>query len=404
MQLRILILGTLDTKGDKISYLRDLLQSKGFNVLVMDCGVLGTAYFEADIRREDVARAAHKSIGEVRIIGSEDEAIRIQADGANELLKKMIRSERLDVVVGVGGTMGAALFLRAIKGIPIGVKKYLISTCLCGPFLRSRDLPPDLFIYPLLSDILGLSELVKWALKEAAEMIAVSRLRPKNIKRKGRTIGITTLGTSAFKYTEWLLPALKEKEVNVELFHIGGGQGWAFEELVKDGTIKVALDLCVLDLFLHPNPWVLSVPNRLGAYAEQSIPVILAPGGVNFFGWAGPTEISFNEFGQRKVGRHNELAAEVQRTASEVKETAKIMAERLNKSLGAVTCVIPLGGFSHRDVPGGLFYDPGLRRTFLDQFKSHISDTVKVIETDFHINDEAFSRIIIEEVFRILGY
>ncbi|MEA2085524.1 MAG: Tm-1-like ATP-binding domain-containing protein, partial [Chloroflexota bacterium] len=157
----IVILGTLDTKGDKIAYIKQLLEARGAKTLVIDGGVLGTPLFEADISREEVIRSTGRSLGEIGSLGEEAEAIRIMAEGASRIVADLYSSGELEGIIGVGGTMGTSLFLAVTAVLPVGVPKVIFSTTAFSSHLRPELVPPDLIVIPAVSDVWGLSSLAR---------------------------------------------------------------------------------------------------------------------------------------------------------------------------------------------------------------------------------------------------
>jgi len=399
----IVIVGTLDTKGDKIAYLKQLIEKKGSKTLIVDCGVLGEPLFKADISREEVAKAAGKSIAEIRSLGSEAEAIRVMTQGTSKIVAELYSSGRLDGLLGAGGTMATSLFMPVANLLPVGVPKVFFATTAFSNLLRPGVVPPDLIVIPAVSDIWGISSLTKRTLENAAgAILGATQMYKEGESLKGKHfVGITTLGTSELKYIVWLKPRLEEMKNEVLAFHIGGGQGWIYEHLIRQGIIKGALDMCFMDLC--PDNMIkdgfLSTVGRLEAAGEQGIPQVIAPGSINAFVWQKPLDtlpVSFN-WSTRRSHKHNELSYGFEKSLEEIAQTAEIMATKLNKGRGPRAIVIPKLGFSEFDKPGYSFYNPERSKAFTQALTAKISPEVTVVELDLHINDQAFA----EEVAKI---
>jgi uncharacterized protein (UPF0261 family) len=397
----IVIVGTLDTKGDKTAYLKQVIENKGAETLVIDCGVLGEPLFEADIPREKVAEAAGSSISELSSLGSEAEAIGIMAQGTAKIVAELYSAGRLDGLLGVGGTMGTSLFLTAANVLPIGVPKAIFSTTAFSPFLRPELVPPDLIVVPAVSDIWGLDGLTRRSLENAAgTILGASQIYKEGEDLRNRTfVGITTVGTSGLKYIVWLKPLLEAMNNEVAAFHIGGGQGWSFERLVRQGLIKGVLDLCISDLC--PNSLTkfgfLSMAKRLEAAGERGIPQVIAPGALHAVYWPKSPDELPARFKGRTIRQHNDLLWGLGRSLQEVAQTAELIAAKLNKGSGPRTVVIPQQGITEWDRPGRAFYNPKRIKVFTKALKAKLSPEVTVIELDLHINDQAFA----EEVAKI---
>jgi uncharacterized protein (UPF0261 family) len=399
----IVIVGTLDTKGDKIAYLKQQIEAMGGKTLVIDCGVLDEPFFKADILREEVAEAAGRRLSDLRSLGSEAEAIKIMAQGTSKIVAELYTSGKLGGLLGVGGTMGTSLFLSVANVLPIGVPKAIFSTTAFSPFLRPGIVPPDLIVIPAVSDIWGINSLTKRTLENAAGTIlgATQAYRGGEGLKGKNFIGITTVGTSALKYIIWLKPALEKQGYEVAAFHIGGGQGWTFEWLIRQGLIKGALDLCTYDLCPDniAKYGFLSTGGRLEAASEQGIPQVIAPGGICELAWPRPFDALPARFKRRINHQHNELAWAVERSLNEVAQTAELMAVKLNKGRGPRVVVVPKQGFYGWDRPGDVLYNPKKTKVFTQALKAKLSPEVTVVELDLHINDQAFA----EEVARIFS-
>jgi uncharacterized protein (UPF0261 family) len=391
----IVIVGTLDTKGDKIAYLKRLIEAKGGKTLVIDSGVLGIPFFQADIPREKVAKMAGRSLDEISSLGDEAEAIKIMSQGTSKIVDELHSSGKLDGLISVGGTMGTSLFLSVANHLPIGVPKVMFSTVAFSSFVKPTLIPPDLLIVPAVSDIWGLNSLTRRMLENAAgAILGATQMYKEGENLTGKTFtAITTLGTSALKYILWLKPSLEKLGNEVALFHVGGGQGWAFEQLVRQGIIKGVLDLCLMDLCPSSvtSRGFVNVPGRLEAAMERSIPQVVAPGALDFYAWPGSLDTLPKGFRRRRRHQHNELDWVVERSLEEVAVTAELIAAKLNKGVGPRAVVIPKLGFSEWDKLGGIFYHPERSKVFSQALKAKLGPEVRVVELNMHINDQSFA-------------
>jgi len=402
----IVIVGTLDTKEVEIAYLKQLIEARGGETLVIDCGVLGKPSFQADIPREKTAEVAGKSLDQIRALGDEAKAMRLMAQGTSKIVAELYSSGKLEGLVGIGGTMGTSVFLSVAQVLPTGVPKVILSTAAFSQFIPPEMVPADLIVVPAVTDIWGLTSLTKRMLENTAGAIlgAVQMYKEGEKLTSKIFTAITTLGTSVLKYVLWLKPSLEKMGHEVAVFHIGGGQGWAFERLVRQGSIERLLDLCLLDLYPGDAPYLtpsgfLKVPGRLEAAGERGIPQIIAPGAVDFFAWTGSIDSLPQSFRGRRKHQHNELAWAIERSLEQVAETAELIATKLNRGRGPRIVIIPKLGFSEWDKPGGVFYHPERSKVFGQALKAQLNPEVKIIELEMHINDRAFA----EEVARLFS-
>ena len=398
----IVIVATLDSKGEKAAYMRQVIESKGGKTLVIDCGVMGKPHFKADISRQQVAEAAGTTINDLRSrISEEARAMRIMAQGASKIVLGLYSAGRLDGLLGVGGTMGTSLFLTVSNTLPMGVPKVIYSTTAFSPYLRPTLIPPDLIMIPAVSDIWGLDTLSKRALENAAATIlAVSQVYKEGEDLRDRNfIGISTLGTSALKYIIWLKPLLEDLGNEVVAFHVGGGQGWSFERLLRQGLIKGVLDLCVIDVCPDniAKQGFLSMAKRLETAAELGIPQIVAPGSLCEIIWPKSPDELPARFRNRIMRQHNDLVWTTERSLHEAAETANIIASALNKGTGPRAIVIPARSTSTWDEPGLPYYNPKRIKAFTKAIKTRLHPNVELVELDLSINDRIFA----EEVARL---
>jgi len=395
----IVIVGTLDTKGDKIAYLKKSIEKKGEKSLVIDCGVVGNPFFEPDISNEKVAESAGKSLEEIRAIGSEAKAMRLMAKGVSEIVTDLYTSGVLECLLGIGGTMGTSLFLHVAGGLPYGIPKIIVCTTAFSSYLRSELIAPDLVVVPDIS-VWGIDSLSKRSLDITGSIAreAVRIFRQSGPIEKG-FFGIDTLGTSALKYVIWLKPLLEKMGKRVICIHSAGGQGSAFEGLIKNELIEGVFYLCLLDLIPESltKQGFMSTPKKFEAAVEQGIPIIIAPGDICEVVWPKAPEDLPAKFQRRKSKQHNDLCLTIERSMKEVIQTAELVATKLNKGTGPRGVAVPIKGSATWDLPGQRYFNPKRIRVFLEALKGAVNSSVKVIELDCHINDKLFA----EETFNL---
>lgn len=208
-------------------------------------------------------------------------------------------------------------------------------------------------------------------------------------------VAITSTGTSVLKYVEWLKPRIEAMGHEVVGFHTPAGQGFALEQLIKEGAIMAVLDLCPVDLTNLTYPFLTAVPKRFDRAGEQGITQIVAPGGVDFFAYTGPMDALPTRFKKRRRHKHSQMSGVVERSPDETRQTAKLMAEKLNKAKGIRVVIIPMLGFSVWDKPGGMFFDPERGNNFSEALKARLRPGINVLEVKAHINDELFAEVVL---------
>lgn len=396
MSKTIIVIGTLDTRGNEIKYLRDRIIERGHLARVIDVGVLGEAPFEPAITRDEVARAAETTIDGIIALGHEGRAMSAMAQGASAIVGDLYEKDEVDGVIAAGGSMGTYLALEVMKALPLGLPKLIVSTIAFSPLIRPDNVCADLSMMLWPAGLYGLNNISKGVLSSAAGSISgAAEVFIKQKKRK-KTVGITSLGTSQLKYVETLKPALEQRGYEVAVFHTVGMGGLAFEQAITDGLIDVALDLSLVELVDHIRGGVTtSGKYRLEAAGEKGIPQIVGGGAIGHFFWSSEKPLP-PQLQDRKHHRHNQLLTIVAGKTEDKVEVGKLVADKLNRAKGPTAVVIPLVGWIEGDRhPKSPFHDPEGGRAFSQALKSKLKPEVEVIEIDAHINDPLFSETIL---------
>lgn len=387
----ILIIATLDTKGPETQYLRDLIQRSGFKALVMDTGILGTPAFEPDLSRDEVAQAGGTQIEELIRNREKGRAIQAMAEGSKRIVQQLYREAKIAGIVGLGGAQGTEIGTSAMRALPLGVPKLMVSTVASGyaqfgTYVGTKDL---LMMHSVV-DILGLNIFSRTILSNAAgAMMGMVERRTKIEQPEKKQIGMTIYGTT----TPGCMVAkayLESKGFEVVAFHPNGTGGRAMEEMVQEGILNGVLDMTTHELTdelvggLHR-----AGPNRLEGAGRKGIPQVVVPGSIDFI-VTGPASSLSQEYRNRKYIAHNPSMSLVRTSSEEMKTVGKIMASKLNEARGPTIVMIPLRGFSYPNRKGEALYDEEGNQAFITILKENLRAT-KVIEVDAHINDPEFA-------------
>ena len=387
----ILIIATLDTKGPETSYLKDLIETKGHQVLVMDTGILDPPLFKPDLSRDEVARAAGTQIEELIRMKDKGRAIQAMAEGSKKIVQQLYREGGISGIIGLGGAQGTEIGTSAMRGLPIGFPKLMVSTVASGyaqfgTYVGTKDL---LMMHSVV-DILGLNVFSRTILSNAAgAMMGMVARETKIDKPEKNQIGMTIYGTT----TPGCMVAkayLEMKGFEVVAFHPNGTGGRAMEEMVEEGILNGVLDMTTHELTdelvggLHR-----AGPNRLEAAGRKGIPQVVVPGSIDFI-VTGPATSLQPEYRNRKYIAHNPSITLVRTSSEEMKTIGKIMASKLNGAKGPTIVMIPLRGFSYPNRKGEALYDEGGNQAFIKTLKENLRG-IKVVEIDAHINDPQFA-------------
>jgi uncharacterized protein (UPF0261 family) len=387
----ILIVATLDTKGDEASYLKSVIEEEGHKALVMDTGILRAPPFQPDISRVQVAQAAGTHIEELIRSKDKGRAIQAMAEGSKTVVQQLHKEGKIEGIIGLGGAQGTEIGTAAMRALPIGFPKLMVSTIASGfaqfgTYVGTKDL---LMMHSVV-DILGLNAFSRCILSNAAgAMVGMVGRGIKIGKPEKEQVGMTIYGTT----TPGCMVAkayLESKGFEVVAFHPNGTGGKAMEEMVEGGILNGVLDMSTHELMdelvggLHR-----AGPNRLEAAGRKGIPQVVVPGSIDFI-VCGPEESLPPSYRSRRYIAHNPNMTLVRASCEEMKKVGKIMASKLNQARGPTIVMIPLRGFSYPNRKGESLYDEEGNQAFILSLKENIAG-IQVIEIDAHINDSEFA-------------
>ena len=399
----VVLVGTLDTKGAEYGYVRDHLRAAGCEVILVDAGVLGEPLITPDISRAEVARAAGTTIDALVAQADRGAAIETMARGATQIVRTLFQQGKLHGILGLGGSGGSALVTAAMRALPIGVPKLMVSTLAAGdtrPYIGVSDIA---LLYPVV-DIAGLNRLSEQILANAAGAIAgmaqaYEQFRPPQTAKPliGATMfGVTTPCVTAARQR------LEELGYEVLVFHATGTGGRAMEALVTGGFLAGVLDITTTELADELVGGVLSAgPERLEAAGAMGIPQVVSLGALDMVNF-GPIDTVPERFRHRRLYKHNPTVTLMRTTPEECAELGRIIAQKLNKARGPVVVFIPKRGVSAIATEGGPFYDPDADQALFTALKAHLRPDIPVEEWDTDINDPAFARAMAERLAALI--
>jgi uncharacterized protein (UPF0261 family) len=398
----ILCIGTLDTKGLEIQYLKELIEKKGYATLVMDVSGLGEPFFTPDITAEEIARAAGSAIQEVRGFKEAGPAAEIMTSGVRRLVKDLYDTGKFQGVVSVGGGVGTAIASSAMRELPIGVPKFVLCTQkIVQAGIKGYVGTKDIVMMPSPAFIAGLNRLTRKALSQAAGAIVgmVESFEPEVLEKP--LVFMTNMGTTRGGLKVKSL--LEDKGFEVIVFHAVGVGGMTFEELLKSypvrGVIEFSLTEIGNELFGGFSP---SGPERLETAGKKGIPQIIIPGNVDFISFLGPETVP-ERYKDRKICFHNRQSTLPRLNAEELKLLGETVAKKLNLATGPVKVLIPIQGFSAMDREGCVLYDPEADKAFVVSLKNFLRQDIELKEIDAHINDDEFAEAVVDEFIDVLG-
>ncbi len=394
----VVLIGTLDTKGREYEFLRERLREHGVETVLVDAGVMGAPKAEPDVSGEEVARAGGADAAELAQAGDRGAAVAAMARGAGEVVKRLHAEGRLDGVLGLGGSGGSSLVTSAMRELPVGVPKLMVSTVASGdtrPYVGESDVT---MMYSVV-DIAGINQISTRILSNAAA--AIAGMAQADIPEAGEEkplVGATMFGVTT-PAVDAARERLEELGYEVLVFHATGAGGRSMEALVRDGFITASLDITTTELADELVGGVLSAgPDRLEAAGSLGIPQVVSLGALDMVNF-GPEDTIPKKFEGRNFYVHNPTVTLMRTTLEENAELGRRIARKLNAARGPVTLFVPLGGVSLIDTEGQPFYDPEADRALFDALRENLDEgVVEVREMETHVNDPAFARAMAERL------
>jgi uncharacterized protein (UPF0261 family) len=398
----ILLPGTLDTKGEEYGFVRDRIVARGHAVLLMDLGIRGEPALSPDIGAAEVARAGGGDLAELRSRADRGAAIDVMLAGARALTARLHSEGRFDGVLGLGGGGGTTMITAAMRELPVGVPKLMVSTMASGNTAPYVDVKDITMMYSVV-DIAGLNPLSRRILANAAGAICgmVEESPPAGVGDRpliaATMFGVTTPCVDAARQR------LEEAGYDVLVFHATGSGGRAMEGLIADGYFAGVLDVTTTEWCDEVVGGVLSAgPDRLSAAGRAGIPQVVSVGALDMVNFGAADTIP-ERFRGRTLYRHNPAVTLMRTTATECDAIGRRIAEQLNAARGPVTLVLPLRGVSMIDAEGQPFHDPDADRALFDALRRHAGPGVRIVEVDAHINDPAFAETLADELLAALA-
>ena len=389
--MAVLIVGTLDTKGVEVAFVRDLLRRGGVECLVLDAGVLGTPAYEGDVTRQEVFAAAGTTLAAVRSAGDRGKAITVAARGVALLCRRLHAEGRIDGVLGLGGSAGTTIATAAMRELPLGVPKLVVSTMASGqvrPYVGVRDI---LMMHSVV-DLSGLNRISRVVLANAAHAMLgmVGHPAPPSSSEDRPILAATMFGVTT-PCVEAARAVCERAGFEVLVFHATGSGGQTMESLIRDGLVAGVLDVTTTELADELVGGTLSAgPDRLTAAALRGIPQVIGLGALDMVNF-GPPDTVPERFRQRRFHQHNSTVTLMRTTPAENDRLGKEIAHKASAAKGPTTVFVPLRGVSALDKEGQPFWWPEADAALFQSLRDWMSPHVRLVELDLHINDAAFA-------------
>lgn len=388
---RIAVIGTLDTKGAEHAYVADCLREFGHEPLLVDLGTGGPATITPDINREQVAAAGGLDPAATAATGDRGACIAAMSEAAPVLLARLAAEGRIDGVISLGGGGGTALGTAAMRALPVGFPKLMVSTMAGGntaPYVAGKDI----VMFPSIVDVSGLNRVSRPLFRQAAAAIA-GMVDAGNVE--GGTEDRPLIAASMFGNTTRCVDLarnfMERAGYEVLVFHATGTGGRTMETLIGDGLISGVLDITTTEWADELVGGVLTAgPHRLEAAARAGVPAVVVPGCLDMVNFGAPDTVP-PRFAGRNFYHHNPQVTLMRTTPEENAALGRILAEKVNASTGPVRVLVPTRAISLISAPGQPFHDPEADAALFGALRRHLDPAIPLVEIDAAINDEVFA-------------
>jgi uncharacterized protein (UPF0261 family) len=398
----VVLVGTLDTKGLEYAYLRDRIRESGVDVLLVDAGVLGEPLVAPDVTREEVARAGGAEHAGLAQAADRGRAVDVMGRGAAAVLTRLHAEGRLDATAAVGGSGNSSIAAQAMRALPVGVPKLIVSTVASGDTRRYVGAVDIAMMYSVV-DIAGINQISARILTNAAGAIAGMAKATVPDRGAGKPlVGATMFGVTTPCVTT-ARERLEEHGYEVLVFHATGTGGQSLEALATGGFLVGVLDATTTELADDLVGGDLSAgPDRLEAVGAAGLPQVVSLGALDMVNF-GPREEVPERFADRQLYVHNPTVTLMRTTPEENAELGRRIARKLNGAAGPTVLFVPLRGVSAIDVDGQPFRDAGADEALFAALREGVDPgKVEVHEVDADVNDPAFARAMADRLHELI--
>jgi uncharacterized protein (UPF0261 family) len=399
--ITIAVLGTFDTKGEEHSYVAELIRARGHNPLLIDVGTLEAPKAEADVPRSEIATAAGVDLAGIAARRDRGEAVAAMTKGAPIVLARLHQEGRIHGVISLGGGGGTAICTAAMRALPVGFPKLMVSTLASGntaPYVGVKDI----VMMPSVVDVAGLNRLSRKLLAQAAGAICGMVEAQVPVAATKPVVVASQFGntTACVSHARGILEAAGYE---VMVFAATGNGGRTMESLIESGMVSGVLDITTTEWADELVGGVLNAgPTRCEAAARNGIPAIVTPGCLDMVNFGEPASVPA-KFAGRRFYQHNAQVTLMRTNPEECAQLGRILAEKCNLSKGPVSVLIPLRGISVISAAGQPFHWPEADAALFEAWKANLRKDIPVTAYDGNINDPAFADLCARELMRLLA-
>ncbi len=401
----IAVLGTFDTKGAEHAFLAEAIRRQGHAPLLIDVGSLSAPTVKPDVPSSEVAAAAGPDARQILDRRDRGASVALMARGAAAIVTKLAAQDKIHGIISLGGGGGTAIGTAAMRALPIGFPKVMVSTLASGqtaPYVGTTDIA----MFPAIVDVSGINRVSRLIFENAAGaicgMVAAAEAR-RGTSAPDRPIVVASMfGNTTACVTE-TRRHLEANGYEVLVFHATGTGGRSMEALIDSGLVAGVLDITTTEWADELVGGILGAgPERLDATARAGIPAVVVPGCLDMVNFGERATVPA-KFAGRTFYQHNPQVTLMRTTPAEAAELGRILAEKINRYTAPVTVLLPRGGISIISAPGQPFHDPAADEALFDALTSRLSPVVEIVDTKHAINEPAFARLCAEALLKRLG-
>ena len=402
--MSIYLIATLDTKGVEAGWIRESLMRQGHRVTLVDVGSSGDPQVDPDIDRAMVFEAAGTSWSVVRSDQDRGEAVAAAARGVAQLIRQHADQGLVEGVLSIGGSAGTSIGTSAMRALPLGIPKVMVSTMASGQ-VRPYVADKDLCMINSVVDIAGINRVSRIVLSQAADAMSGMVNGRKQVFAEASPTEKPLVAASMFGVTTPCVQVargvLEQAGYEVLIFHATGTGGQAMESLIREGLIAGVLDITTTELADELVGGVLTAgPDRLTAASELGIPQVISVGALDMVNFGAPETVP-QEFADRLFYQHNPVVTLMRTSVSECRQLGEEVGRKVAMSNGPVEVLFPGQGVSAIDAEGQAFEDQEARMALLEGIKSTCG-AARMEVMDAHINDPEFAQAAAQSLLSLM--
>ncbi len=400
----IAVLGTFDSKGQEHAFVAELLKRKGFETLLVDVGCLEEPLIPVDVKAAEVAAFSGEDWRAVFARKDRGECVSLMARAAPVFLAEAVASGRIQGVISLGGGGGTAIATAAMRALPVGFPKVMVTTLASGntaPYVGTKDV----VLFPAVVDVSGINRVSRVIFENAAGaiggMVEAAEAR-KSDSAQERPLVVASMFGNTTVCVNKAKERLESAGFEVLVFHATGTGGRAMESLIETGLVSGVLDVTTTEWADELAGGILSAgPGRLEAAGRGRVPTIVTPGCLDMVNFGEPKSVPA-KYSKRKFYFHNPQVTLMRTSPAECAKLGAILAAKVNAYKGPVSVLLPLRAVSIISAKGQPFHDPKADAALFDAIRADLDKRIPLIEMDVVVNEPVFAEACASELLRLM--